>query len=261
MLKALPLMGIGFRCGNRTDVLDEFFQIVRAQRNWWHPTLLHAGCGVLKFLSQERWRQALPRACKCRSCRRTADAISPMTIRASMRFEKRLSFGPRFRPPGGGRRFRLYQARLRMLQKPAMLLLLFPLGWSRRKPELSYQQHSQSAGPYRQLSSGQWALSEALSIELADTDWIYESALARCRRPRFLHGIRRSLENQKCSSPGRRLPRLGNLQLALSTLRLPLLVPPSLAQLRMSRKGRRCRCGGVLRWLSWRRRFVSSDCS
>ena len=41
--------------------------------------------------------------------------------------------------------------------------------------------------PCRQLSSGQWALSERLSIELADTDWKYESAPARSRQ---LHSLR-----------------------------------------------------------------------
>jgi len=35
---------------------------------------------------------------------------------------------------------------------------------SHRKPRLSYQQHSESAGPCRQLSSWQWALSKQLSI-------------------------------------------------------------------------------------------------
>ena len=78
---------------------------------------------------------------------------------------------------------------------------MVPQGWSRRKPKISYRQHSNLEGPYQQLSSGQWAFSESLLIELADTDWTYESALARCRQPRFLRGIHRSLETQKYSSP------------------------------------------------------------
>ena len=92
---------------------------------------------------------------------------------------------------------------------------MFPRGCSRRKPEPSYQQRSQSEGPCRQLSSCPWALSKPLSIELADTDWKYESALAR-PPPRSLRGIHHSLENHKCSSPGLRLHRLPNSQSAFA---------------------------------------------
>ena len=107
-----------------------------------------------------------------------------------------------------------------LLQKRPM----FPRGCSRRKPELSYQQHSQSAGPCRQLSSGQWVLSERLSIERADIDWKCESALARSHQLQPLRGIHCSLENQKCSSPGRRSRCLPDFQMMLSMVRLLQLV-------------------------------------
>jgi hypothetical protein len=105
-------------------------------------------------------------------------------------------------------------AQVRTNQQPEVLVQrpVFPRGCPRRKPELPYQQHLLPAGPFRQLSFGQWVLSERLSIELADTDWTFESALAQCRQLRSLRGIQRSLEKQKCSSPGRRLHRLPNFQ-------------------------------------------------
>src|ERR1700733_4287964 len=114
---------------------------------------------------------------------------------------------------------------------------MFPRGCSRRKPEPSYQQHSHSEGTYRQLSSWQWALSELLSTELADTDWKYESALAQCRHPRSLRGIHHSLENHKCSSLGGRSHRLPNFQV-LSIARLSQGVPLWLSQLRTIRQQR-----------------------
>lgn len=107
---------------------------------------------------------------------------------------------------------------------------MLPQGWSRRKPKISYQQHSNSAGPCRQLSSGQWAFSELPSIELADTGWMHESTLARLRRPRSPHGNHHNLETQKCSSPGRRLRRLPNYLLVLSPVRPAEPVPLRLAQ-------------------------------
>jgi hypothetical protein len=114
-----------------------------------------------------------------------------------------------------------------------------PRRCSRRKPELPFQQHSQLKEPYQQLSSWQWALSEVLSdlsellpFELANTDWKDEPALAQCRHPRSLRDIHYSLENQKCSSLGRRLRRLPNLQLVFSMGRLLRLIPPRLAQVR-----------------------------
>ena len=113
---------------------------------------------------------------------------------------------------------------------------MFPRGCSRRKPEPSYQQRSQSEGPCRQLSSWQWALSELLSTELADTDWKYESALAQCRHPRSLRGIHHSLENHKCSSLGRRLHRLPNFQQVFSMVRLSQPVPLWLSRPRKIRQ-------------------------
>ena len=82
----------------------------------------------------------------------------------------------------------------------------FPRGWSHRKPELPYQHYSKSKGPCRQLSSWQWALSEVLSVSLADIDWKYESALAQRRHLRSVRGIHCSVENRKCLSPLHRLP-------------------------------------------------------
>ena len=110
--------------------------------------------------------------------------------------------------------------------------LVFPRGCSRRKPELSYHQHSPSAGPYRQLSSRQWALSELLSIERADIDWKYESALARSHHLQPLRDTRYNVENRIWLSP-ERLPRcLANFRMVLSTGQLPqpLLLPLRSAQ-------------------------------
>ena len=121
-----------------------------------------------------------------------------------------------------------------MLQKQLML----PRGFSRRKLGLSYQQHSQSAGPCPKISSWRWALSERPSIELADIDWQYESALAQSHQLQPLRDIRCNLENQKFSSPERGLHRLTNLQLVLSTGQLPQPSPPPLAQGRTTQKPR-----------------------
>src|ERR1700728_3610584 len=95
-----------------------------------------------------------------------------------------------------------------------------PRGRPHRKPTLPYRQRSRSAGPFRQLSSGQWALLERLSIELADTDWKYESAPAQKRRLRTLRGIHYSLENQKLLSPWRQTRRWPNFPLVLSMVRV-----------------------------------------
>ena len=134
----------------------------------------------------------------------------------------------------------------RTIQQPGVPLQgppMFPQGCSRRKPELPYQQHSKSAGPCRQLSSWQWALSERLSylsellpFELANTDLKDETALALCRHPRSLRDIHYSLENQKCSSLGRRLHRLPNFQLVLSMVRLLQMVPLRVAQVRTNQQ-------------------------
>ena len=129
-------------------------------------------------------------------------------------------------------------AQVRTNQQTAVLLQgrpMFPPGCSHRKPELSYQHHSDSAGPCRQLSSGQWALSELRSIELADIDWKYESEPARSHRLQPLRGIRCSLENQKCSSHDR-LQLLPILQTVLSMVWLPQPVPLCLAQVRTIRQ-------------------------
>src|SRR5580692_962254 len=94
-------------------------------------------------------------------------------------------------------------AEVRTNQQPKVLVSrrpMFPRGCPRRKPELPCQQHLLPVGPCQQLSFGQWVLSKRLSIELADTDWTFESALAQCRQLRSLRGIQHSLEKQKCSS-------------------------------------------------------------
>ena len=119
-----------------------------------------------------------------------------------------------------------------MLQKR----LMFPRGFSRRKPGLSYQQYSQSAGPYQKLSSWQWALSERPSIELADIDWKYESALAQSHQLQPLRGIRCNLENQKLSSPERWSRCLANFRMVLSTGQLPQPLPLRPAQERTTQQ-------------------------
>src|ERR1700694_660640 len=96
---------------------------------------------------------------------------------------------------------------------------MLPRGCSRRKPELPFRHYSLSVAPCRQLSSWHWALSEVLSIELADIDWKYESALAQHHRLRSRRGIHCNVENRKWPSPGR-LHHLPNFQWVHSTLRL-----------------------------------------
>ena len=65
----------------------------------------------------------------------------------------------------------LYFARTALAQaarlRRVLHLWLHP-GWSRRKPRLSYSQHSKSVEPCRPPSSWQWALSEALLTLPAD---------------------------------------------------------------------------------------------
>ena len=93
-------------------------------------------------------------------------------------------------------------------------------GWCRRRggrrsPEAGQIGHQtvhfsriqRQRRPCRQPSSWRWALSEGLSIELADIDWKYESAPAPRRHLRSLRGIHCSRENRRCPSPGRRWHR------------------------------------------------------
>ena len=127
---------------------------------------------------------------------------------------------------------------------------MFLRGWSRRKPELSYRQHSPSAGPCRQLSSGRWALSEPLSIELADTDWKYESALARSHHPRSLRDTAAVLRIENGLSPAgctrRTSRRCANRFGWLAPLRWRIADVPE--------RGRRCRCGRWFRCAALARR-------
>ena len=137
-----------------------------------------------------------------------------------------------------------------MLQKQLML----PRGFSRRKLGLSYQQHSQSAGPYQKLSSWQWALSERPSIGLADIDWKYESAPAQSHQLQRLRGIRCNLENQKLSSPERWSRCLANFRMVLSTGQQPQPLPlqsalgrTSLQRAKLAHRRRSTFSGGLLR--------------
>src|ERR1700733_2962519 len=118
-----------------------------------------------------------------------------------------------------------------------------PRGCLRRKPALPYRQRPGSAGPYRRLSSGQWAFSERLSVERADTGWEYESARVQKRRPRPLRGIHCSHEHRKCLSPWRQTRRWPNFPLVPSMVRVPQVRPSGQPEASL---GRRTSAGRIL---------------